>query len=422
MSSIKLPSDDNASHTGHGKRPLVIALLAIVIVVVSFGVWVGRTPARRDRLVTAVKEMAAKFSRAQGVPVEQAPALPVVQDDDTQAAQQTMPTETAPANDFAETIDIDAQPAPDAATEDAAAVQPQAQAPPPEQDGEVARGIVKVSPREEKVVATGRTDDAVVRVTFIEDMAQWLVNNYRPGIGGGDRGSIVGGIQSANARYGLGMKGLAWMGDDMETGRLDALGYIYSSGMLESVYRLYIGRFMDAVTVAATRHGQARKPLTPAQTEEMLKLYASRFKALSGALQGICALPDLPRRMNALRNATDKVMQTNSAYMEDMFAFSQAMENNDRKTAESARVNMEATSEAYHRAIQSRDALRESITSAVRSSPSARLFSDDDIIFVASWVDRRLRQSTNAIEASKTAAKLFQDIGERFENAALKHL
>jgi hypothetical protein len=92
---------------------------------------------------------------------------------------------------------------------------------------QAAWGIVSNEPqRLQDPGLAGRQDDAVVRPTFIDDLANWLVDNYVPAGGRGGRGSIGIDIQSANARYGTGMKGLAWSGDDLSAGRAEALRYV----------------------------------------------------------------------------------------------------------------------------------------------------------------------------------------------------
>ena len=47
------------------------------------------------------------------------------------------------------------------------------------------------------------------------------------------------------------MTGLAWIGDDLPAGRTAALNHLFTPGMLDAIYRLYVDRFMEAVNRSA---------------------------------------------------------------------------------------------------------------------------------------------------------------------------
>lgn len=387
------------------KRPWAALVLVLLVAAAAVWFWTAKDPEKRDQLVAAAKDAATDIT-AKVQELVPATANPVPPTGDKPPVQTQDSIHNTPEAQSGQPQTPEATNQPPAKTE----------------TGEVTRGIVDTNTTiAGQLPRTSRTDDAVVRVAFIDDLAQWMVNNYQPGAGSA-RGSILGGVQSANARYGLGMKGLAWIGDDLPAGRSEALRYVFTPGMLEGIYRLYIGRFMDSLLEASQRHGQQKTALSREQTQEMLKLYAGRFQALSGALQGITALDNLPARMKNLRNAAAKVLETNSKYMEAMFAFNQAREKDNSAAADKARATMESASETYQQAVRKRSDLKASLTAAVRNNAAARLFSDDDIVFVASWVDRRLAQSPNALEAARKAATLFQDLAQRLENAAPKGL
>lgn len=89
----------------------------------------------------------------------------------------------------------------------------------------------------------GRKDDSVVQVAFINDLAAWLKQGYAAN----SSGLLTVNLQEANLRYGVGMRGLAWIGEDLPAGRSAALAHVYTRDMLYSLYNLYIDRFMDAV-------------------------------------------------------------------------------------------------------------------------------------------------------------------------------
>ena len=75
-----------------------------------------------------------------------------------------------------------------------------------------------IAPGEQIPPDAGRKDDQVVRIAFIDDLASWLVSHYVPAATPGRGGRLSASLQGANLRYGMGMTGLAWIGDDLPAG------------------------------------------------------------------------------------------------------------------------------------------------------------------------------------------------------------
>jgi len=283
----------------------------------------------------------------------------------------------------------------------------------------VTRGLLATDTDHAVPSDIARRDDAVVRVAFIDDLAAWMVAGYTPATSRGGRGMISVGIQSANARYGVGMQGLSWIGDDLPAGRAEALAYVYTPSMLDALYRMYIDHFMDAMATASEGPRKDGKVLEPEQIAEMYRLYARRFRSLSGAMQGIAAETDLRERAARIHTASQKMMEANSRYMEAVFAFDQARASGgNEKAVDTARMSMETASDAYQQATYERDQLREELIGIIRNNPEARSLGDDNVLYVALWVDRRLQKSPQALDATMQTATLFLDVAQRFENVA----
>ncbi len=285
-------------------------------------------------------------------------------------------------------------------------------------EGPVTRGLMGTDPDQPLPADLAHRDDAVVRVAFIDDLARWMVAGYTPANSRGGRGMISIGIQSANARYGVGMKGLSWIGDNLPAGRAEALRYVYTPSMLDALYRMYIERFMQAMAEASEEAREDGKTLEPVQIAEMYRLYARRFRSLSGTMQGVAALTDLRARVARIQQAAAAMVEANNRYMEEVFAFDQARAGGDEAAIAKARKAMEASSETYQQATYERDRQREALIGAIRNNPEARTFGDDNLLYVAMWVDRRLQQSPQALDATLQAATLFLDLAQRFEQAA----
>lgn len=299
----------------------------------------------------------------------------------------------------------------------------------PLEGGAAERGSL-AAPNETPPPEAGRADDAVVRVGFIEDLAAWLVQGYAPADKPGRAGRLGANLQEANLRYGMGMKGLAWIGDDLPAGRAAALRHVFTPAMLDALYRMYIDRFMDAVARAATAPGKGRAALTDAQQSEMYRLYSRRFRGMSGALQGVAALPNFTGRMEALRAAAQRVVDAGNRYSELVLVQDAARESGDPARVAEVKARVDAASRAYRQAVVEREKMRSDLAVAIRANQAARLLDDDTLLYVASWVERRVAgapaspeapnamDAPDAMDAVLQGATLFLELGKRFEEAS----
>ncbi|MEG2005396.1 MAG: hypothetical protein RR014_05090, partial [Bilophila sp.] len=187
--------------------------------------------------------------------------------------------------------------------------------------------------------------------------------------------------------------------------------------MLDALYRLYIDRFMEAVN----RTLGEPKALTTVQKEDFYTAYARRFRGMSGALQGVAALPDFSQQMNDLKQAAQRVVDTNAVYSELVFAHDEARAQG--KNTAALRQRMEAASQTYRQAVIAREQHREAFAQLVKKNPAARSLDDESLLYIASWIERRVRTHPDKMDATLQAATLFLDLAQHFEaaNQALKN-
>lgn len=261
----------------------------------------------------------------------------------------------------------------------------------------------------------GRRDDAVVRIAFIDDLAAWMVTHYVPGNPRGGR--LSSSLQGANLRYGLGMKGLAWIGDDLPAGRAAALDHVFTPGMLDALYKLYIDRFMESVARTTASPLPEGGSLTPAQRGEFYRLYARQFRGLSGALQSIASMPDFSRQMDALHAAAEEVVSANAQYSELTFAADEARSNGEFARYATLRQQMEAKGRQYQQAVIARERSREAFVRQLRKTPEARALDNASLLYIAEWIERRVRNHPEKLAAAGQAANLFRDLAGQFEAA-----
>lgn len=263
----------------------------------------------------------------------------------------------------------------------------------------------------------GSRQDSVVTSDFVRNLARWLVAGYQPPSGTAKTGRTSATLMAANMRYGSGLYGLRYAGGDPVRGREAVLRYVYTPGMLDALYRLYIDRFVTAMADASLEPRSGGKPpLTDVQAADMFSLYAGAFRRTAAALRGTAALDDLHARVQAVLDAGQAVVQANSMFAEVLFAYEQARDDGNEKDAELLRRKMIQSTENTQKAEQARGAARRNLADAVKRGAGGRTPGDDTLIYLAEWVDRR--GGGQAAEATLMAANVLERLAGRFDKEA----
>lgn len=243
------------------------------------------------------------------------------------------------------------------------------------------------------------TEDSRVRPALLEDLAGYLVSNYRPGPRGG---SLAITVQGLNQRYGIKLS------NEAEGGRAGILRYVFHPSMLQGLYTLYVERFMNALEQAA-----AQRSLTAEQTRQMLKALARRCISLAEALEGVASLPDLSMRLRSMDGFSEQAVNLNSQMTEAVFALDALREDKaDVAATEVARLRVDGLAARYRRTLEDRAKARRTLVAAIRQTGGQAL-DEDSLLFVAEWVDRRAQSDGQAQAASRAAAALLRDLARR---------
>ena len=265
----------------------------------------------------------------------------------------------------------------------------------------------------------GRREDSVVTSDFFRNLARWLVDGYRPSARAGQSGRTTVSLIAANMRYGTGLYGLRHADGDSVRGREAVLRYVYTPGMLDALYRLYVDRFMaDMARAALEGRSGGKQPLTDAQAADMFTVYAGSFRQVAAALRGVAAVPDLNARVLAVREAGQEVVRANGLFAEVLYAYEEARDAGRAADAEALRRKMIESSQMTEQAVRARSAARRSLADAVRRGAGGRTPGEDSLIYLAEWVRRR---GDGAADATLMAANVLVRLADRFaaEAAAL---
>lgn len=169
--------------------------------------------------------------------------------------------------------------------------------------------------------------------------------------------------------------------------------------MLQSLYALYVDRFMAALDREA-----AAKSLSPEQNREMHMALAGRFVMLAGALEGVASVPDLGKRIKGLEQISQNVVDINSQMTAAVFDLDQLRENKaSQPEIATTQLRVDGLSARYRRALEERAAAQRALVATIRKGGGQAL-DDDSLLFVAYWVDRRLREGPQAPASVQSAA------------------
>ncbi len=263
-------------------------------------------------------------------------------------------------------------------------------------------------------------EDAVVRTAFVEDIAPWLVSLYYPKNSHPEArksGIVLADISRVNQRYGTQMTGLSWSGESIHDGRATVLEYIFVPTMIDSIYALYADRFMENIAVAATAPRADGAVLTKAQVGEMYTLYAQHLGSYAAALDGIVRMTGLERSVEAWQLTTDKALEANADFTAKLFDYESARDAGKTAEAAEARKKMDAAGKAYQQAIIMRERARESLAESLRNSVNARRLDEPSLLYLATWVKRRLDVSPHNKESLQAVSLVLKDLATRFDAA-----
>ena len=245
------------------------------------------------------------------------------------------------------------------------------------------------------------TEDSHVRLEVVEDLAAFIVSRFKPGP---QTGTLNVSVQALNQRYGAKLAGTS----DGKGGRDALLRYAFHPTMLRGLYGLYADRFLDAVNRDA-----ASKGFTPDQIRQLHMALAGRVVLLAGALEGVASVPNLAARLREEEKASQVVVDINAQMAEAVFAVDQLRENNAGDSQVStAQLRVDGLSARYRRALEERAALQRTLVAAIRQGGGQAL-DDDSLLFVAQWIDRRLRSDPQALASVQASAGILRDLARR---------
>ncbi len=251
------------------------------------------------------------------------------------------------------------------------------------------------------------TEDSRVRPQFVESLAAYLVSRFKPGPRGGTFGAS---LQSVNQRFGSKPTGFA---DGDAGGRAALLRYAFHPTMVQGLYSLYVDRFMESIA----REARARD-FNAEQTHQLEMALAGRFVMLASALESVAAMPDLDARLRQVDAAARNAVEINGQMAEAVFEYDQLRESGaSQSQLGTAQLRVDGFGARFRRALEDQATAQRALVSTIRRGVGQAM-DDDELIFVARWVDRRLKQDSQALSAVRASAGVLRDLARRCAQAA----
>lgn len=263
-------------------------------------------------------------------------------------------------------------------------------------------------------------EDSVVKPQFLADLAAVLAQAFHPAgtrHNPGAKPLITVSFRKLNMRYGVELIGLAHASPDLDQARPAIFDYLLNPIVLRTVFDLYADRF-TAELVAAGRgqerefgseaKGFAARPLSDAETAEMLRLYARQARDLGTCFRAFAERRDLTTAVARMVEAAQRVTAASAAYK-------------DLEAENAPRQAREAQAEEIKRSIAERERLRQGLLAGIMPGGGAAKgfsLSEGDVLDVSGWVYRRLRTSPERINAVGAMASLLPELAARLEAAA----
>ncbi|GFH62257.1 MAG: conserved hypothetical protein [Candidatus Desulfovibrio kirbyi] len=246
------------------------------------------------------------------------------------------------------------------------------------------------------------TADSAVHPAFVEDLAAWLVAQYKQGQ---RNGTLAVSVQSINQRYGVNMTGLS---GNPQSGRADLLRYVFNPPVIQEIYTLYVERFMEAL-----RRQAAAKSFTHEQSQQLHMAVAGHCAVLASALEGIAAVSDLEKQFETMRKNSQSVVDINSQMTTIVFELDQLRDDKAlRARINAAQARLDSVSNRYRKALENRSSAQRALVAAIRKGGGQSL-DEDSLLFLAHWVDRRLRHQPQAVASVQAAAGILRDLARR---------
>ncbi|WP_319467144.1 hypothetical protein [uncultured Pseudodesulfovibrio sp.] len=269
---------------------------------------------------------------------------------------------------------------------------------PPKQEPEYVPQVIEVK------------EDSVVTLSFVEALSNFFLSRFVPADTSGVSTTGVS-AKSVNMHFGQELTGFSVPGDDIRTARKAVLDYAFTPSMLKTLEQIYSPAFLAYLVDSATTQEREYtvgmdkeiRPLTVAETSEMLRLNANVLKQTASIFRIIANDPT--------------ITELAGKYLRSAKAVERA--NGQLQTAIADEKDTAKAGQRLKQAILQREHVKNSIVSRIkRHCPGC---SSSEAFYIAQWAYRRvLGEPVKRLPTFKTASELLDKMSKRFLQEAAK--
>ncbi len=266
--------------------------------------------------------------------------------------------------------------------------------------------------------------DPFLRPELARRMAYWMVDQYFPkGTHSlaAHGGILTTGISRAN------VQAVSLIGASGEDGGpplyLKALDYVFTPDMLEELYLMHAGTFIEAMgraLDAARRKAPNAEPrsLSAGERAECVALYVNLLDQISRSLTAYMDLPEHSRRLNAWLSARERLL-TAKARVADARAEYARLERAHEDTPEGRQL-LQLTVRTEEQAALAEARTRENLLEALRAGNTVQDVDSGTLLYVACWAERRIAARRENSATIGAAAGILQRLGRAMQEAQLE--
>ena len=264
--------------------------------------------------------------------------------------------------------------------------------------------------------------DPTVTPRFITDLAEFLVAGYypkgtHPAAGNGGISNIS--LKSLNMRYGGGLVGLNKPVDDPVERRRFVLQYVMMPSMIRALYALYADTFISTMAAEGAKlrrtpqDGQPRG-LSPREQAEMFGIYSADVRTLSAIVRACAADREISKHVRAYWDAERATLDADLAFQNAQEA-RELTSTDGAGNVTQAKDAADKAGLAYRNAVIKRENARSALISVLRGHPGVRGLGDDQMLYAVAWVERRLNEMPNALNALGAICYILDNLAGRME-------
>lgn len=239
-------------------------------------------------------------------------------------------------------------------------------------------------------------EDSRVKARYVEALARWLAGAYKPG------GGLNISFQALNQECGGRLAGEA------KGGRSGLLRYAFHPAMINGLYNLYIGRFMQELDTAAKQKG-----LNAAQNKQFHRAVAGRAALMAAGLDGVLRVRDLSQKLANLDDLAQKAVDCNSELTTAVFELDELRNSKASKQAIAAgQMRVDGANARYRRATDDLANANSALANEIRRY-SGQNMDEESLLFLAAWVGRRYAQGGQARGSIESCIAALRDLSAR---------